>query len=393
MRPRSGRFAPAGPLNKAQHRAAAKPLTTLADLRRYAVARSLFSPTSLRKAVEQLGFVQADPIRAPARAQDLILRHRVRNYRAGDLERKYARLAVEEDFFVNYGYLPRQHQAHLHPRKPDVRRGSVAHRRMAEILAFAAQNTEIHPRTAAAHFAHGRVRNWFGGDSHISTQLLDRMHYLGMLRVARRDKGIRVYAHRPAPEALPGAAQRQARAAALVDLVVKLYAPLPAATLTQLVAMLRNSAPQLGPALDRAAALARRTLARATIDGVVWYWPPQEVPGNYTLEASPAVRLLAPFDPVVWDRRRFEHLWGWGYRFEAYTPAPRRKLGYYALPLLWRDRVIGWGNLSVEGGDLVAGIGYCAGRKPRGRIFHSELQAELARFADFLSLRGHRETN
>ena len=74
---------------------------TLADLCRYAVARSLFKPTTLPKAIAKLGFVQADPIRAPARAQDLTLRHRVQNYRAGDLERRYARLGVEEDFFVN----------------------------------------------------------------------------------------------------------------------------------------------------------------------------------------------------------------------------------------------------------------------------------------------------
>ena len=58
------------------------------------------------------------------------------------------------------------------------------------------------------------------------------------------------------------------------------------------------------------------------------------------------VRLLAPFDPVVHDRTRFELLWRWVYRFEAYTPVAKRKLGYYALPLLWRDRVIGWGNVA-----------------------------------------------
>ena len=46
-----------------------KPITT-ADLRRYAVARTLFAPTTLAKAITRLGFVQADPIRAPARAQD-----------------------------------------------------------------------------------------------------------------------------------------------------------------------------------------------------------------------------------------------------------------------------------------------------------------------------------
>jgi hypothetical protein len=38
-------------------------------------------------------------------------------------------------------------------------------------------------------------------------------------------------------------------------------------------------------------------------------------------------------------------LWGWTYKFEAYTPEPQRKLGYYALPLLWGEQVIGWGNL------------------------------------------------
>ena len=76
-------------------------LITLADLRRFAVAHSLFAPTTLERALRRLGFVQADPIRAPARAQDLTLRHRVKDYRAGDLERRYATLGVEEDFFVS----------------------------------------------------------------------------------------------------------------------------------------------------------------------------------------------------------------------------------------------------------------------------------------------------
>ena len=80
---------------------------TLAALRRYAIARTLFRPTTLPKAIARLGFVQADPIRAPARAQDLTLRHRVVDYCAGDLERRYPRLHIEEDFFVNYGFLPR----------------------------------------------------------------------------------------------------------------------------------------------------------------------------------------------------------------------------------------------------------------------------------------------
>jgi uncharacterized protein YcaQ len=54
------------------------PPLALDHLRRFAVARSLFAPTTLRRALARLGFVQADPIRAPARAQDLILRPRVK---------------------------------------------------------------------------------------------------------------------------------------------------------------------------------------------------------------------------------------------------------------------------------------------------------------------------
>ena len=96
------------------------------------------------------------------------------------------------------------------------------------------------------------------------------------------------------------------------------------------------------------------------------------------------VRFLAPFDPVVWDRRRFEMLWDWAYRFEAYTPAPKRKLGYYALPLLWRDRIIGWANVSVAGDGVDAKFGYIAGRAPKDRGYKSALDAEVNAMRRFL---------
>jgi uncharacterized protein len=90
----------------------------LDDLRRAAVARTFFEPATLPRALARLGFVQADPIRAPARAQDLTLRHRVAGYRAGDLERLYPALPIEEDFFVNAGFVtPALHQL-MHPRTP-----------------------------------------------------------------------------------------------------------------------------------------------------------------------------------------------------------------------------------------------------------------------------------
>lgn len=97
------------------------------------------------------------------------------------------------------------------------------------------------------------------------------------------------------------------------------------------------------------------------------------------------VRLLAPFDPLVWDRRKFEQLWDWAYRFEAYTPAAKRKHGYYALPLLWRDRVIGWANVSGSAGGLRVDAGYVAGRAPRDRAFTNAFEEEVERLKTFLS--------
>ena len=96
--------------------------------------------------------------------------------------------------------------------------------------------------------------------------------------------------------------------------------------------------------------------------------------------------MLTPFDPIVHDRRRFELFWGWRYRFEAYTPASRRQLGYYALPVLWQDRVVGWGNLAVENGKLDSSFGYSDGVGPKDPAFRAELEAELERMRVFLGL-------
>ena len=157
---------------------------TLDDLRRYAVARTLFKPTTLGRAIDKLGFVQADPIRAPARAQDLTLRHRVAGYHAGDLERRYARLAIEEDCLVNYGFLPRRHLALMHPRVAKRAWTPATKKKAADVLAFIRERGPVHPRLVDAHFAHGRTVNAWGGSSNATTHLLDGMHYRGMLRIA-----------------------------------------------------------------------------------------------------------------------------------------------------------------------------------------------------------------
>ncbi len=360
------------------------PPITLDDIRRAAVGHTLFKPTSLARAINKLGFVQADPIRAPARAQDLMLRHRVTDYRAGDLEARYAMLGLEEDFFINYGFLPRTTYAAMHPRVPRTVWSAATHKRAAAMLELIHTRGSVHPREVDDHFAHGSVTNYWGGSSSASTQLLAGMHYRGMLRVAKRDHGIRVYApplvaHQPPPD-------QRAALDNLMDVVIHKYAPLPAASFAGLLGRLQYGVPQWRSEIKAAMTRAKARLMHARIDGVDWYWPPAAKLGANHHAPDDTVRLLAPFDPIVWDRKRFEMLWGWAYRFEAYTPAAKRKLGYYALPLLWREHVIGWANVAVIEGRMRAEFGYIAGRAPREQAFKVALEQECDKMHTFLGL-------
>jgi uncharacterized protein YcaQ len=193
---------------------------TLDELRRYAVRRTLFRPTTLERAIEKLGFVQADPIRAPARAQDLTLRHRVRNYRVGDLERCYPDLEIEEDFFVNYGFLSRAAHALMHPRGGPLPWSRSRGKHVGALLAFVRERGAVHPREVDDHFSHGRVTNFWGGSSNATTHLMEMMHYRGLLRVVKRDRGIRIYTAHEHPPRASDAAARRVQLDALVDLAL-----------------------------------------------------------------------------------------------------------------------------------------------------------------------------
>lgn len=353
----------------------------LSGLRDRAIAHTLFPPTTLAKAIDRLGFVQADPIRAPARAQDLILRHRVAGYRVGDLDRRYRSLPVEEDLLYAYGFLPRPVSRWLHPRgSGDSGDFGELERTVLELIG---ENGPTHPAELAARLGSDRVVNAWGGYSKATKGALERLHLRGLLRVARRDNGIRVYELAPPrPEADP----HDERLGRLLLVVANVLAPVAEATLRTTAAQLQRSL--TGTPDHRVARQVLGDLFEAgelvleAVDGVRYVSPvpaaaPEDPPGR--------VRFLAPFDPLVWDRRRFEHLWGWPYRFEAYTPAAQRIRGYYALPVLWRDQVVGWANAAVTDHRLRIELGF-ADRRPTSAAFRREANAEAARLAAFLGL-------
>ncbi len=107
--------------------------------------------------------------------------------------------------------------------------------------------------------------------------------------------------------------------------------------------------------------------------------------------------LLSPFDSLIWERNRTEELFGFRYRIEIYTPAPRRVHGYYVLPFLLGDELVarvdlkaarspgGTGRLQVRSAWAEPGVGPGL---PRHEEVAAELADELALMAKWLDLDG-----
>lgn len=345
-----------------------------ANFRQHAIAM-LDHDVTLADAIERLGFVQADPIRAPATAQDLILRHRVADYTTCQLEIEYPLLNVEEDHFFAYGFVSRSLWQLMHPRNTkdlvDLE---------CEVLDAVRQAGIVHPRHLAKALGKGRARNDWGGYSQATKIALEQLHRRGLLRVAGRQSGVRLYSAIPPTSAAWDPVDRSNRIALAV---VRLFEPVHSKTLGEVLARVRHSAPGLRPTRSLIAELTKSGQLRHDILDGHTYLSTVENPWQTVDESK--VRFLAPFDPIVWDRRRFEHLWGWAYRFEAYVPPSKRIRGYYALPLLWLEKVIGWANISINNGELDCQLGFVDAR-PTDTLFEIEIDNEIGRFQQFLNL-------
>jgi uncharacterized protein YcaQ len=100
-----------------------------------------------------------------------------------------------------------------------------------------------------------------------------------------------------------------------------------------------------------------------------------------------ACTVLSPFDPVVWNRDRANRLFGFHYRIEIYTPQPKRIYGYYVLPILWGDSVVGRVDMKSDrqSGALLVQAAFTEPGVP-GQLLADDLAPEMLAMAQWLGL-------
>ena len=239
----------------------------------------------------------------------------------------------------------------------------------------------MHPKTLDEILGAGSVRNYWGGRSRASKMLLDELHNRGLLRVARREKGIRVY---EAVDSVESKRSPEERFSRILLAALQAMGPTTSQFLLKELSHFSYLVESRGARRECLRSLVASGRVRVDLVDSVEYLSLEGA--NLGRRALDKVHLLALFDPLVRDRDRFEHLWGWTYRFESYTPKRKRKLGDYALPVLWRENVIGWANAKVDDGVLTVEFGYVK-QGPKDARFKEAAEREVLLFGRLLRRR------
>jgi uncharacterized protein YcaQ len=175
---------------------------------------------------------------------------------------------------------------------------------------------------------------------------LEMLFTAGRLMVAKRDRFQRIYDIRERVHDEWDDSRLPSIEDAHAGLVTRAAAALGVATSRWLADYYRMSRVDTEQALERL--LARGAVREVSVDG----WPAVAfMPAEGLGELIAAVRrgglrathttLISPFDPIVWDRSRAAQVFDFEYRLECYVPAPKRRWGYFVLPILRHGRIVG----------------------------------------------------
>lgn len=253
--------------------------------------------------------------------------------------------------------------------------------------------TELGPSTAGQIEAHLSVESR-GGKGPASKEMWGRsdtkwvaeaLFASGVLTTAHRAGFARHYdlSERVLPAAV---LERQVDATdAVRELTSRASTALGVATEADIRDYFRLRADQVKPAL--AALLAAGEVERVEVSG--WSAPAYLASGQVIPRTDRGTALLCPFDPLIFFRPRVERLFGFEYRLEIYTPAPKRRYGYYVWPFLLDGRLVGRVDLKADrpAGTLNVAGAFVEDHHDPVRVARA-LGTELTAMAGWLGLGG-----
>ena len=343
------------------------------------------TPASVLKLIRQLGFVQLDSIPVVARAHDLILRSRLEGYRPAVLRRlAESRRELFEHWTHDASLIPVEWYGHWRHRcrkfiaSPRIERWvgrQIGKGNRDRVLAETRQRIADHGPLRSRDFAapdRGGDAGWWEWKPHKAA--LEYLWWAGDLAISARQRFEKIYdlSERVFPDEHGAEVPEYAETIdfACEEAIARLGVATPAEIAAYFdmvtVAEARRWCAEAAGAgrIQEASVDSRRAFAVA----------------NFRTRARRAerelasrrqgMRLLAPFDPVIRDRARALRLFGFDYRFEAYVPAPKRVYGYYVMPILQGDEIIGRCDLKTdrERGIIdVKGIWWEDGKKANAR--------------------------
>ena len=313
------------------------------------------SKLELVKTIDRLGFVQVDTINVVARAHDLILWSRLEGY---DPRMLKALLEEDRSVFEHYTHdasiIPLGWYAHWKPRFGRALARIEAHpwwqERMGEkpeeVLDHVRERIRAEGPLRSADFEHEGERGpWWAWKP--AKTALEILWHTGELAIAGRDHFAKRYdlAERVHPQAhalpLPEPEVQVEWACGTASERLVIFTPKELAAFWDEVGLAAArtwcaGAKQAGRILSVQAEAADGSAPQIAFALADWQDRLQRAP-----EAPDRTRLLCPFDPILRDRDRCLRRFGFDYRFEAFTPAAKRQYGYYVLPILEGERLVG----------------------------------------------------
>ena len=314
-------------------------------LQHQGLLKPAFGKAAVAEVLKQISYVQLDSIYVVERAHHHVLYNRVKNYQPKLLDKALEHKQSFEYWSHAAAFLPAEDYRFSLQRKLLLQNGNnhwfnPEQQLMNEVLARVAAEGPLKASDFVSDNGNAGQKNGAWWDWQPAKQALEQLFMQGKLMVARRDKFQKVYdlAERVWPDHAEQVPPTEAEFADyLIDRCLQSQA---VATVQQIGYLRKNMQAVLKSQLQQQ--LEQGRLQSFMLDGKAWYYRPQLVLTDKLAAKVPnKIWLLSPFDNLVIQRDRLKQLFNFDYQIEVYVPAAKRQIGYYSLPILYKDQFIG----------------------------------------------------